>query len=195
MSARSYLSVFSRARPIVSEDIIIGSVRRRPAAVLFASYKWLQPGDEAETFALLSLLRTEIIEPQIQKSGGRMVRWTGDEVLLEFESVVEATRCAIVLGEAVSEFNASLLPDRRVALRIGMNLTDVIVEGGEIFGDGVISHPGSRLSRSQERYTFRERSTTGSLVISSLTSSISVRRISRTSVDRSTCTEWMSTSG
>jgi adenylate cyclase len=66
-----------------------------------------------------------------------MIRWTGDEVLLEFESVVEAVRCGVVLGEAVSHLNDSLLPDRRIALRIGINLADIIVEGGEIFGDGV----------------------------------------------------------
>jgi adenylate cyclase len=100
-------------------------------------YNWLQPGDEADSFAGLSLLRTEIIEPQIQKFGGRMIRWTGDEVLLEFESVVEAVCCAVALGEAVSQLNDSLRPDRRIALRIGINLADIMVEGGEIFGDGV----------------------------------------------------------
>ena len=105
--------------------------------VLFASYNRLQPGDEADSFAGLSLLRTEIIEPQIQKFGGRMIRWTGDEVLLEFESVVEAVCCAVALGEAVSQLNDSLRPDRRIALRIGINLADILVEGGEIFGDGV----------------------------------------------------------
>jgi adenylate cyclase len=104
---------------------------------LFASYNRLQPGDEADSFVGLSLLRTEIIEPQIQKFGGRMIRWTGDEVLLEFESAVEALRCAVALGEAVSNSNDSLLPDQRIALRIGKNLADIIVEGGEIFGDGV----------------------------------------------------------
>src|SRR5206468_2479228 len=78
-------SRFSQARAIVSEDITIGHVKRRPAVVLFASYNRLQPGDEADSFVGLSLLRTEIIEPQIHKFGGRMIRWTGDEVLLEFE--------------------------------------------------------------------------------------------------------------
>jgi class 3 adenylate cyclase len=105
-------SRFSQARAIVSEDTTIGHVRRRPAVVLFASYNRLKPGDEADSFVGLSLLRTEIIEPQIHKFGGRMIRWTGDEVLLEFESAVEAVRCAVALGEAVSNSNDSLHPTR-----------------------------------------------------------------------------------
>jgi adenylate cyclase len=105
--------------------------------VLFASYNRLQPGDEEESFAELSRLRTETIEPRIRKSGGRMIRWAGDEVLLEFECVVEAVRCAIALVKAVSRLNDSLPPDRRIAICIGINRTDIIIDGDEIFGDGV----------------------------------------------------------
>jgi adenylate cyclase len=99
----------------------------------------------------LTLLRSEIIEPEVLKFGGHIIRWTGDWVLVEFESVVEAVRCAVALREAVSQLNQALLPDRRVALRIGINLDDVIVEDDDIFGDGVniaarleaLAEPGS----------------------------------------------------
>jgi len=76
----------------VSEDTK-GHVRRRLAAILFADYSQFVPGDEAESFTGLTLLRTEIIEPQVLKCRGNIIRWTGDGVLIEFESVVEAVRC------------------------------------------------------------------------------------------------------
>jgi adenylate cyclase len=128
-----------------------GHVRRRLAAILFAGYSRYVPGDEAGSFAGLTLLRTEIIEPQVLECGGNIIRWTGDAVLIEFESVVEAVRCAAALRDAVAQMNQALLPDRRVALRIGINLDDIIVEGGDVFGDGVniaarleaLAEPGS----------------------------------------------------
>ena len=128
-----------------------GGVRRRLAAILFAGYKRLQPGDEASTFTGLTLLRTEILEPQILKFGGRIIRWTGDEVFLEFPSVVAAVRCAVALIEAASRVNEALLPDRRIALRIGINLDDIIIKDDDLFGDGVnvaarleaLAEPGS----------------------------------------------------
>jgi adenylate cyclase len=134
----------------VSEDAR-GYVRRRLAAILFAGYSRFVPGDEAGSFAGLSLLRTEIIEPQVLKSSGHIVRWMGDGVLIEFESVVEAVRCAAALRDAVAQMNQALLPERRVALRIGINLDDIIVEHGDVFGDGVniaarleaLAEPGS----------------------------------------------------
>jgi adenylate cyclase len=128
-----------------------GGVRRRLAAILFAGYKRLQPGDEASTFTGLTLLRTEILEPQILKFGGRIIRWTGDEVFLEFPSVVAAVRCAVALVEAASRVNEALLPDRRMAIRIGINLDDIIIKDDDLFGDGVnvaarleaLAEPGS----------------------------------------------------
>jgi adenylate cyclase len=126
-------------------------VRRRLAAVLFASYGRLQPGDEADSFTGATLVRSEIIEPQVAKSGGKLIRWTGDGVLVEFESVVEAVRCAAALREAVARLNQAMLQERRIALRIGVNLDDVVEEGGDVFGDGVniaarleaLAEPGS----------------------------------------------------
>jgi adenylate cyclase len=114
-----------------------GHVKRRLAAILFADYSRFVPGDEAESFAGLTLLRTEIVEPQVLKSRGNIIRWTGDGVLVEFESVVEAVRCAAALRDAVAQMNQALVPERRVALRIGINLDDIMVEDGDVFGDGV----------------------------------------------------------
>ena len=115
-----------------------GDVSRRLAAILFAGYKRLQPGDEASTFTGFTLLRAEIIEPQVLKFGGHIIRWTGDEVVfLEFPSVFGAVRCAAALIEAASRLNEATLPDRRIALSIGINLDDIIIKDGDFFGDGV----------------------------------------------------------
>jgi len=119
---------------------------------MFAGYTRLRPGDEAGSFAGLALLRTEIIEPQVLKFGGHLIRWTGDEVLVEFESVVEAVRCAVSLVEAVSRFKQMEVPDRQVGLRVGMNLDDIIVENEDVFGDGV--NIAARLEASQSRVEF-----------------------------------------
>ena len=134
----------------MSEDTK-GHVRRRLAAILFAGYSRFVAGDEPASFAGLTVLQTEIIEPQVLKFGGNVIKWTGDRVLIEFESVVEAVRCAFALREAVSQLNQAVLPNRRVALRIGINLDDILVEGGDVFGDGVniaarlelLAEPGS----------------------------------------------------
>ena len=128
-----------------------GHSRRRLAAVVFAGYGRLVPGDEADSFAGASLILSEIIRPQVLKSGGNIIRWTGDEVLIEFESVVEAVCFSAALREGVGRFNQGVLAERRVALRVGINLDDVIVEDGDLFGDGVniaarlkaLAEPGS----------------------------------------------------
>jgi TolB-like protein/class 3 adenylate cyclase/Flp pilus assembly protein TadD len=114
-----------------------GHARRRLAAILFAGYSRLFPGDEAESFADVTLLLSEIIKPQVLKSGGNIIRWTGDGVLVEFESVVEAVRCGAALRDAVTRLNQTVLPERRIGIRIGINLDDVIAEDGDVFGDGV----------------------------------------------------------
>ena len=126
-------------------------VRRRLAAILVAGYSRLVPGDEADTLIALTALLTEIIEPLIPKFGGHIVNSTGERVLSEFDSVVEATRCAAALRDAVLERNRKLPNDRRIAVRVGINLGDIIFEAGDIFGDGVniaarleaLAEPGS----------------------------------------------------
>jgi len=134
----------------VSEDAK-GRVRRRLAAILVAGYSRLFPGDEAESFAELTSLVVEVIEPRIPEFGGNVVNSTGERVLSEFDSVVEATRCAAALRDAVFQRNRALPPERRFAVRIGINLGDIIFEASDIFGDGVniaarleaLAEPGS----------------------------------------------------
>ena len=123
-------------RDEVSEDAR-ERVRRRLAAILVAGYSRLFPGDEAERFAGLRAVLTGIIEPLVPEYGGNIFKRTGDLVLIEFESVVEAARCAAALREAVAQENQRLANEQRIAMRIGINLGDIIVEGGDIFGDGV----------------------------------------------------------
>jgi len=125
--------------------------RRRLAAILVAGYSRLLPGDEADRFAGLSSFRAEIIEPLIPEFGGNIFKHTGELVLIEFESVVEAARCAAALRDAALQMNQMLPSERRIAMRIGINLGDIIVEGGDVFGDGVniaarleaLAEPGS----------------------------------------------------
>jgi adenylate cyclase len=120
----------------VSEDSR-GRVRRRLAAILVAGYSRLLPGDEADSFAGLRAVLTEIIKPLTSEYGGNIFKQTSDLALIEFESVVEAARCAAALRDAVEQKNRALPNERRIAMRIGINLGDIIVEGGDIFGDGV----------------------------------------------------------
>jgi adenylate cyclase len=134
----------------VSEDGR-GRVRRRLAAILVAGYSRLFPGDEAESFAGLRAVLTEIVEPLASEYGGNIFKQTSDLALIEFESVVEAARCAAALRDAVQQKNQALASEQRIAMRIGINLGDIIVEGGDIFGDGVniaarveaLAEPGS----------------------------------------------------
>ena len=114
-----------------------GRVRRRLAAILVAGYSRLFPGDEADSFAGLRAVLTEIIKPLTSEYGGNIFKQTSDLALIEFESVVEAARCAAALRDAVEQKNRALANEQRIAMRIGINLGDIIVEGGDIFGDGV----------------------------------------------------------
>jgi adenylate cyclase len=112
-------------------------VRRRLAAVLVAGYSPLCPGDEAGGLAGLRAFVTEVIEPRIAEFGGQMINWTGERALVEFDSVVEATRYAALLRDAASHKNQMAPPEQRIALRIGINVGDIVFESGDIFGDGV----------------------------------------------------------
>ena len=126
-------------------------VKRRLAAVLVAGYTRLFPGDEADGLAGLRAFLTEIIEPRIAEFGGQMINWTGERALIEFDSAVEATRYAALLRDAASKRDQILLPEQRIAFRIGINLGDIVLESGDIFGDGVniaarleaLAEPGS----------------------------------------------------
>lgn len=112
-------------------------VKRRLAAILVAGYSRLLPGDEVDRIGDLRAVLTEIIQPLVAEHDGNLFKQAGDLALIEFDSVVEATRCAAVIRNATVAKNQSLAPERRIALRIGINLGDIIAEGGDVFGDGV----------------------------------------------------------
>ena len=134
----------------VSEEVR-ARVRRRLAAILVAGYSPLLPGDEADGLAGLRAFVTELIEPRIAEFGGQMINWTGERALIEFDSVVEATRYAALLRDGAAQKNQTLPPEQRIAVRIGINLGDIVIESGDIFGDGVniaarleaLAEPGS----------------------------------------------------
>jgi TolB-like protein/class 3 adenylate cyclase len=115
-------------------------VERRLAAILAADvvgYSRLIEADEEGTLRRLKVLRAEIIDPKIAHHKGRIVKTTGDGLLVEFASVVDALRCAAEVQAAMAESNAPLPQDRRIQFRIGINVGDIVVEDGDIFGDGV----------------------------------------------------------
>jgi TolB-like protein/class 3 adenylate cyclase len=116
------------------------SQTRRLAAILaadVAGYSRLMGADEEGTLEGLKALRRELLDPKIAEHHGRIVKTTGDGVLVEFASVVDAVRCAVAVQQAMAGRNTSVPADKRIELRIGINLGDVIVEGDDIYGDGV----------------------------------------------------------
>ena len=116
------------------------SVERRLAAILAADvvgYSRLMEVDEEGTLARLKTVRLEVIDPAIAKCKGRIIKTTGDGMLVEFQSVTEALRCAVDFQERMARRNRDMPASRSLLYRIGINLGDVIVEDGDIFGDGV----------------------------------------------------------
>ena len=116
------------------------NVHRRLAAVLAADvvgYSRLMEVDEAGTLARLKTVRLELIDPAITKCKGRIIKTTGDGLLVEFQSVTEALRCAVEFQERMARRNRDMAASRALLYRIGINLGDVIVEDDDIFGDGV----------------------------------------------------------
>jgi adenylate cyclase len=115
-------------------------LERRLAAILAADvvgYSRLMEADEAGTLARLKTIRLELIDPAIAKCKGRIIKTTGDGMLVEFQSVLEAVRCAADFQQRMARRNSDVPPSRRLVYRIGINLGDVIVEESDIFGDGV----------------------------------------------------------
>jgi adenylate cyclase len=114
--------------------------QRRLAAIVsadVAGYSRLMGRDETGTLAALKALRQEVVDPTIAAHGGRIVKTTGDGLLLEFPSVVNAVRCSIEVQAAMADRTTGIAEDRRIAFRIGINIGDIIAEGDDIFGDGV----------------------------------------------------------
>jgi len=139
---------------------------RRLAAILaadVAGYSRLMGMDEEDTHKRLQAHRRELVDPKIGEHSGRVVKNTGDGMLAEFSSVIDAVRCAVELQRAMIDRETWVPEDRRIRFRIGINLVDVIVEDDDIFGDGVnvaarleaLAEPGgiciSRVVRDQVR--------------------------------------------
>lgn len=115
-------------------------VQRRLAAILAADvvgYSRLMEKDETGTLATLKQLRAEYIDPTITKYNGRIVKLMGDGALVEFASVIDAVECAIVIQRDMSRWNTEISDGNFITLRIGVNVGDVIIDGEDIYGDGV----------------------------------------------------------
>src|ERR1700752_4699865 len=115
-------------------------VERRLTAIVVADvvgYSRLMGADEEGTLAALKTLRREVADPKIKEHRGRIVNTTGDGLLSEFASVVDAVRCAVEVQREMAERNAGVQAERRIDLRIGINLGDVMIDDDDIFGDGV----------------------------------------------------------
>jgi adenylate cyclase len=113
---------------------------RRLAAILaadVAGYSRLMGEDEEGTLDRLKALRRELADPKIKEHHGRIVKTTGDGLLIEFSSVVDAVRCAVEVQQGMAERNTEVALEKRIEFRIGINLSDVIRDGRDIFGDGV----------------------------------------------------------
>ena len=141
-------------------------VERRLAAIMAADvvgYSRLMGEDEEGTLAALKAIRRELIEPKIAENRGRIVKTTGDGLLVEFPSVVDAVRCAVEVQREMALRNTAVPQARRIEFRVGINLGDVIIDEHDIYGDGVnvaarleaLADPGgicvSRVVRDQVR--------------------------------------------
>src|SRR5207248_2347396 len=115
-------------------------MERRLTAILAADvvgYSRLMGANESGTLAALKAIQTDFIDGKIAQHQGRIVKLTGDGMLVEFSSVVNAVSCAAEVQRGMRDRNAGVPQERRIEFRIGVNLGDVIVEGEDIFGDGV----------------------------------------------------------
>jgi adenylate cyclase len=123
-----------------SREAVAAATTRRLAAILaadVAGYSRLMGADEEGTLNRLKAHRRELVDPKIREHHGRIVKTTGDGMLVEFSSVVDAVRCAVEIQRAMADRNAEVPEDKRITFRIGVNLGDVIADSGDIYGDGV----------------------------------------------------------
>jgi adenylate cyclase len=144
------------------------AVSRRLAAIFaadIAGYSRLMEADEEGTLARLKSLRRDLIDPKIALWKGRIVKTTGDGMLVEFASVLDAVRCAVEVQDAIAVRNAESAAEARIELRVGINLGDVIAEGDDIYGDGVnlaarlegLAEPGAVFVSNTVRDQVRDR--------------------------------------
>src|SRR5580658_10422821 len=133
----------TRVDPVLSWPAPRGAMTetRKIAAILAADvvgFSRLTGADEDRTLARLRALRSDLLDPTIAIHHGRVVKRTGDGILVEFRSVVDAVRCAIEVQSGMLERNAGLKPERRIEFRVGVHLGDVVEESdGDLMGDGV----------------------------------------------------------
>src|SRR5689334_3001371 len=116
------------------------AVLRRLMAIVAADmvgYSRLMELDEAGTLARLKTHRLELIDPAIEKTNGRIVKTTGDGMLVEFAYATDAVECAVEIQRRMARRNADVEASRQIRFRIGINLGDIIVEEGDVLGDGV----------------------------------------------------------
>jgi class 3 adenylate cyclase len=134
-------------------------MKRKLATILAADvvgYSRLMEHDEAGTLATLQARRKQVLEPLVTKYHGRIFKVMGDGVLVEFDSAVNAVECAVELQNGMATANSGVSEDRHIVLRIGINLGDLLVEGGDRYGEGVnvaarleaLAEPGSVLVSS-----------------------------------------------
>src|SRR5262249_16822955 len=115
-------------------------VERRLTAILaadVAGYSRLMGADEEGTLAQLKSHRRALVDPKIAEHRGRIVKTTGDGMLVEFASVVDALRCAVEVPRGTAESNARVAAEKRIEFRVGINVGDIIIDGDDIYGDGV----------------------------------------------------------
>jgi adenylate cyclase len=132
--------IYSAACGSGSTALATQRIERRLAAILFADiagYSRLMGADEEGTLAQVKAHRRELIDPKISEHRGRIVKTTGDGILIEFPSVIEAVSCAVAVQRGMVERNTGTPEEKRITFRIGVNLGDIIVEDGDIHGDGV----------------------------------------------------------
>src|SRR5271169_2712638 len=143
-------------------------VERRLAAIVaadIAGYSRLMGVDEEGTLARLKAHRKVLIDPKITEHHGRIIKTTGDGMLIEFASVVDAVRCVVEIQRGMLERNADIPPEKRIDFRVGINIGDVIVDGDDIYGDGVnvaarlenMAEPGGILASGVVRDQVRDK--------------------------------------
>ena len=119
---------------------MVAREQRRLAAIVCADvvgYSRLIGADEAGTLVRLRALRQELVDPNLAAHGGRLVKTTGDGLLVEFGSVVDAARCAVAVQQEMAKRDENVPPDRRIAFRVGIHMGDIVIDGDDILGDGV----------------------------------------------------------
>jgi TolB-like protein/class 3 adenylate cyclase/DNA-binding SARP family transcriptional activator/Tfp pilus assembly protein PilF len=137
-----HLSIVATAPPRTPAEVPMasGRIERKLAAIVaadVAGFSRLMAADEESTVTRLKAHRQALIDPKIAEHGGRIIKTTGDGMLAEFASVVDAVRCVVEIQRGMLERNADVAAEARIDFRVGINIGDVIVDGDDIYGDGV----------------------------------------------------------